>query len=546
VTRPLMVTAALPYANGQLHIGHLVEYIQADMYVRAQRQTGRSVHFFCAADAHGTPIEINAREQGISPEDLVADAHAAFVVDFKQFGVSFDAFHTTHCPENRALATEIYEELVAGGDIVREARDQYWCDVDQRFLPDRFVRGECPKCGGADQYGDNCELCGATYAPTDLRKPACALCGTPPTQRSSERLFFDLPKYGGRLGTWMADALAPGVRRFVEGFVEGGLRLWDISRDGPYFGFEIPGETNKFFYVWLDAPVGYMATARHWASAQGAEDPDYFWRDDSIERLHVIGKDIVYFHSLFWPAILMASGWALPHKVQVHGFLQVEGAKMSKSRGTCICAAAWAEFVEPELLRYYYASRLSDGMDDLNLDFEDFVNTINGELINKFVNLASRSIGFVNKKLDNSIGDLPPEATGMLDLVRRKVAEASDEFTQFRSAQAIRALIEGADAANTYLQDAAPWVLFKSDPEAARPSCSAAIQAVAYLFAGLAPVLPQMSATVGRVLGEDLLAGDLLERTLGGRTIARFERLANRLDREPLDALVEHSKNAAS
>jgi methionyl-tRNA synthetase len=541
-----MVTAALPYANGRLHIGHLVEYIQADMYVRAHRQAGRSVHFFCAADAHGTPIEINARKQGISPDDLVAEAHATFVQDFDRFGVEFDEFHTTHSPENRDLATEIYEKLAAQGDIVREARDQYWCDHDQRFLPDRFVRGTCPKCDGADQYGDNCELCGATYAPTDLRSPACALCGNPPTQRSSERLFFDLPKYGERLATWMQDALDPGVRRFVEGFVEGGLRIWDISRDGPYFGFEIPGETNKYFYVWLDAPVGYMATARHWANQQGAADPDYFWRDDSIERLHVIGKDIVYFHSLFWPAMLMGSGWALPHKIQVHGFLQVNGSKMSKSRGTFIGAGDWAQYVEPELLRYYYASRLSDSMEDLNLDFEDFINTINGELINKFVNLASRSIGFVNKKLDNTVGTVDPGAAEMLGLVRRKVSEARGEFTKFRNAQAIRALIEGADAANTYLQDAAPWALFKQAPDAARPSCSAAIQAVAYLFGGLAPVMPQMTAAVGRVLNEDLLAGDLLDRSLGERTINTFERLANRLDREALDALVEHSKTAAS
>ncbi len=546
MTRPHVVTAALPYANGKLHLGHLVEYIQADIYVRARRQSGEEVYFFCAADSHGTPIELNARKQGIDPEDLVESARQGFLRDFADFGVSFDAFHSTHSQENRDLSGSIYEALKARGEVIRRNVAGLYCEPCERFLPDRFVRGECPKCDALDQYGDNCEVCGATYEPTDLKKPACALCGVAPVSRSSEHLFFDLPRYEDALAEWMRGALQPAVHNFVKGWLKEGLRPWDISRDGPYFGFEIPGETDKYFYVWLDAPVGYISTARYWATETGKQDPDYLWRGDAARRTHIIGKDIVYFHSLFWPAMLMGSGWGLPDWIQVHGFLQVDGEKMSKSRGTFITARQWADHLPSEYLRFYYACRLNDEANDLNLDFEDFANTLNGELVNKVVNLASRALGFLNKKLDSQLSE--PDASGkaMIEGNKLRLKQANQHFADFRYSQGMRCILAAAEEANEYLQEQAPWAVFKEDPEGARTILSGAVGVVAQLCVALEPVMPELCQRLAGILGIETHSIDALNEPLGARKIAAFSRLAERITPQHLEALVEANREESS
>lgn len=538
MSRPHLVTAALPYANGQLHLGHLVEYIQADIFVRSRRQAGEEVYFFCAADSHGTPIELNARKQGVSPERLVEEARQGFLRDFAEFGVSFDAFHSTHSAENRDLSCAIYSALKDRGEILRRDVDGLYCETDQRFLPDRFVRGRCPKCDAADQYGDNCERCGSTYEPGDLKDPACALCGSTPVERGSEHLFFDLPRYEAALSEWLVDALQPAVQNFVKGWLSDGLRPWDISRDGPYFGFEIPGETDKYFYVWLDAPVGYMSTARYWATTQGKSDPDYLWRGDDAKRTHIIGKDIVYFHCLFWPAMLMGSGWGLPDRVQVHGFLQVDGEKMSKSRGTFITARQWADQLPTEYLRFYYACRLNDEANDLNLDFEDFANTLNGELVNKVVNLASRALGFLNKKLESQLGEPTADGLAMIERNRQTLRQANGHFAAFQYHQAMRLILAAAEEANEYLQAQAPWAVFKEDPEAARAILSGAAGVVAQLAVALQPVVPELSQRLADILGTEVHRLEALDVALGPKEIGTFSRLAERISAAQLGDLV--------
>jgi methionyl-tRNA synthetase len=545
MTRPTVITAALPYANGKLHIGHLVEYVQADIAVRARRQLGDQVHFHCAADSHGTPIQMNAKKRGISPEALVDEARQGFIEDFATFNVEFDIFHTTHSEENQQIASQIYESLKERGEILREDREQLFCETDNCFLPDRFIKGICPKCSAKEQYGDGCEQCGATYNTTELVDPACAICGGPPVTRSSESLLFNLPLYTEALQKWTQGALRTSVKNWVDGWFKSGLKPWDISREGPYFGFPIPGEENKFFYVWLDAPVGYIATARRWASDQGWDDPDFLWRGDNAERIHVIGKDIVYFHSLFWPAMLMGSGWGLPDKIQVHGMLQVNGAKMSKSRGTFIGARSWADHLPPEYLRFYYARRLNDGIEDLSLDFDDFVGAINGELVGKFVNLCSRTIGFVGKRFAGELAERDEVAGDMVEKLRARSAEAMQLFADFKHAQAMRLLIQSADEANTYLQDRAPWALFKENPAEAQKVCASAIDAAQAIFAGLQPVLPQLCAELSAMLGLDLSAEKSWDIDLGATKINAFARLADRVERSRLDELVEACKPLA-
>lgn len=546
MSRPHLVTAALPYANGQLHLGHLVEYIQADIFVRARRQTGEEVYFFCAADSHGTPIELNARKQGISPEDLVEQARDGFIRDFADYGVEFNNFHSTHSVENRDLSCSIYQALKDKGQILRKEVDGLYCEEDERFLPDRFVRGRCPKCDAEDQYGDNCESCGATYDPGDLIEPGCSICGQRPVRRVSEHLFFDLPNYSDELADWIENSLQGSVRNFVKGWLKEGLRPWDISRDGPYFGFEIPDETDKYFYVWLDAPIGYISTARHWASEEGHEDPDYLWRGDAARRTHIIGKDIIYFHSLFWPAMLMGSGWGLPDRVHVHGFLQVDGEKMSKSRGTFITARQWADRLPTEYLRFYYACRLNDEVGDLNLDFEDFANTVNGELVNKVVNLASRSIGFLNKKLDSQLSSPAASAQSMIEANRTRLREANEAFGAFRYNQAMRGILSAAEEANEYLQEQAPWAVFKEKPEEARAILTGAVAVVGQLAVALYPVVPQLAEKLGEMLAVDVSRLESLDLDLGGRQVASFSRLANRIGPEELESIVEANREEQS
>ena len=561
MTSRILLTAALPYANGSLHLGHLVEYCQADMYVRALKRMGKNALYICADDTHGTPIELNAQRQGVTPVELVNRYHAEHERDFARYDVSFDNFGLTHSDTNRTIVEGIYATLREKGLLEDRDMDGIWCEHDKRFLPDRFIRGTCPVCASADQYGDVCEVCGSTYTPQELKSPRCAICGNSPVVKSTRHVFFKIsdPSIVEFLRGWIdSGSLQPDVANYVRNWVDGGLKDWCISRDGPYFGFEIPDRPGKFFYVWLDAPIGYMASSVEWGNRHGVGF-DALWRSADTRVEHIIGKDIVYFHTLFWPAVLHAAGFTLPSKVHVHGMLTIDGEKMSKSRGTFINASVFADHVEPQALRYYYACKYGAASDDLDLSFDDFVQRVNGELVNKHANLFSRAAQFVHQKLEGRIGDLPftPEQTrsgepsgdgSMLDLAQRVVAGARrvEKFYQSRElGAAMRELSAIADIGNEFMQGQKPWDQVKSDPEAARLTCTFALNVCHALAMYLWPVVPRFSDAGARVLGSRIerMSADLLfaERN---RVIGPLERLFERIDRTQVDKVIEASKQS--
>ena len=516
----LLVTSALPYANGPLHLGHVVEYVQSDILVRFLRSKGRDVVFFCADDTHGTPIELSAARQGVPPEQYVASLWAQHRQDFADFGIALDAFHTTHSPENRRYSELIYALLKAAGDIDRRWVEQIYCEVDRRFLPDRFVRGTCPNCRSPDQYGDVCEVCGKTYAPAELIGPRCALCGTPPVRRTSEHLFFRLSRHQAYLQELVSRPgfVPPSVANQLQAFFDQGLNDWDISRDGPYFGFPIPGEADKFFYVWLDAPIGYIATTEKWAKDTGkAADALAYWGEDAdAEIIHVIGKDIVYFHALFWPAVLQVAHLKRPSRLVVHGHLTLDGAKMSKSRGTLVDARTYLDVLDPAYLRYFFGANLGPTPEDFDLSLADFRQRVNGELVNNFCNLANRVLSLLAGPLGGKLAT-PGNGPGR-QLVEESLRRAADvraayERLDFRSA--VRAAMEISQGANQFLQVRAPWAKVKAEPEVARADLSDAAE-VAYLVGALLqPVVP----TVANQLFAQLQAPPL---TFAGLEQARY------------------------
>ncbi|MBC7792871.1 MAG: methionine--tRNA ligase [Clostridia bacterium] len=557
-----LVTAALPYANGSLHLGHLVEYCQVDMYVRALKRLGRDAIFMCADDTHGTPIELNAQRQGIPPEELVHRYHVEHKRDFARFDVAFDNFGLTHSETNRGIVEDIYKTLRDRGYLEDREMDGIWCNVDKRFLPDRFIRGTCPVCSSADQYGDVCEVCGSTYSPQELKSPRCAICATPPVVRKTTHVFFKISKDDlvEFLREWIdAGALQSDVANYVRNWIEGGLKDWCITRDGPYFGFSVPDREGKYFYVWLDAPIGYMASSAEWG-ARNDVSFDALWRSPETRIEHVIGKDIVYFHTLFWPAVLKAAGYTLPSKVHVHGMLTIDGEKMSKSRGTFINAAVFAEHIEPQALRYYYACKYSSVSDDLDLSFDDFVLRVNGELVNKHANLFSRAAQFLHQKLDGRIGDMPfaaadtqaaPNGDGsILDLARQVVAASrrAEKFFENRElGQAMREISAIADIGNEFMQSSKPWDQLKTDPEAARLTCTFAMNVCYALAMYLWPVVPRFAEAASRQLevSIDRMSSELLFAQRN-RKIGPLERLFERIDKKQVDAVVEASKQTLS
>jgi methionyl-tRNA synthetase len=538
----ILVTSALPYANGSIHLGHLVEYIQTDIYVRLLKLTGRDAIYMCADDTHGTPIEIKARQAGVTPEELVGHYHEEHQKDFADFHIAFDCFYSTNSPENRYHAETIFQRLLEKGHIVKRPVAQYFCERDERFLPDRYIRGQCPneQCRAADQYGDVCEVCGTTYNPTDLADPRCAICGTPPVIRESDHYFFTLGKYESFLREWISHPgrLQPEIRRFIENWFREGLKDWDISRDGPYFGFKIPGEENKYFYVWLDAPIGYIATTEKYCKETGCDFASY-WLDSGARIYHVIGKDIVYFHTLFWPAMLKGAGYSLPDRVFVHGFLTVNGEKMSKSRGTFLNAREYLNHLDPQYLRYYYAAKLNGQPDDLDLNFEDFVTRVNAELINKIANLVSRVVPFVNKNFEGRLGALPAEAAAIIDEIRERVPRIQGHYEKLEFNRAVQEIVAISDSANKYFQDQAPWDLFKTDPEAARSVCTFAINACRTVAVLMQPILPAFARDVERILRVPLKHfSDALLFDLENREIGPFVRLIERIDPKKVQALL--------
>ena len=546
--RTILVTSALPYANGAAHLGHIVEYVQTDIWVRFQRMRGHDVLFIWASDAHGTPIMLKARQDGITPEQLIERVGAEQRRDFDDFGISYDNFHTTHSEENREVTYEIYRRLTAAGHIRRQTIVQAYDEQAQMFLPDRYVRGTCPKCGAADQYGDSCEVCGATYTPADLVDAVSVVTGTRPVQRDSEHLFFRLGDFEAMLRDWTGGGrLQPAVTAKLAEWFGAGLRDWDISRDAPYFGFEIPGEQGKYFYVWLDAPIGYLSSLMHWCRRNG-RDFDAWWKPDSTtEVYHFIGKDIVYFHTLFWPAVLTGAGYRAPTAVYAHGFLTVNGQKMSKSRGTLIGARTWLDHLPAEYLRYYFASRLGDGVDDLDLNLDDFVAKVNSDIVGKLVNIASRCAGFIARGSGGRLSDGLAEP-GLQDEFVVAGERIAALYEGRDLAGAIREIMALTDRANLYIDQRKPWLMAKD------PARSAEVQAVCTqglnLFRTLAtylkPVMPQLAAGAERFLGLPPQAWADAGRPLLATTINAYEPLATRVDPAAVRALLAASAASLS
>ncbi|MGA2172420.1 MAG: methionine--tRNA ligase [Sedimentisphaerales bacterium] len=542
--RKIVVTSALPYANAPIHIGHLVEYLQTDIWVRFQKMLGNQCLYFCADDTHGTPIMISARKEGTTPEQLIDRVHKEHLADFKRFFVEFDNYYSTHSPENRTFSELFFTRLRDAGSITKRTIDQTWCPKCNMALPDRFIRGTCPKCKAEDQYGDSCEVCSATYQPTDLINPQCSTCRSTPVLKQSEHYFFKLADYEQKLRNFIAAGyIQQSVANKLDEWFGAGLKDWDISRDGPYFGFKIPGEQDKYFYVWLDAPIGYMASAKNYCDKNNL-DFNVFWNSPDCELYHFIGKDITYFHALFWPAMLMGAGFKTPDKLFVHGFLTVKGQKMSKSRGTFIKASTYLNHLDPEYLRYYYASKLAGGIDDIDLSVEDFVNKTNSDLVGKFANLASRAAPMLKNKLDGRLGRLDKEGKKLIDTLAAASPEIIENYENLNFAAAVRTIVGLADLADRYVEQNQPWVIVKTDAEKARATLTAALNAVRILTIYLKPIIPSFAEKIERLLGTGKLTFADVKTTLEEHNISDFVRLFERVDKEQVDAMIEESKES--
>ncbi len=544
--RHILVTSALPYANGSIHIGHMVEYIQTDIWVRFQKMQGNQCTYVCADDAHGTPIMLRAQAEGITPEELIAATDKEHRADFADFSIDFDNFHSTHSDENKVLAQGIYTRLKEAGHIHTKTIEQAYDPEKEMFLPDRFIKGDCPKCGADDQYGDNCEACGSTYSPTDLKNPVSAISGATPIKKESEHYFFALGDFEAMLKDWVnaAGHVQTEITNKLNEWFESGLQDWDISRDKPYFGFEIPGTKDKYFYVWLDAPVGYMASFKNLCDKSSDLNFDDYWAADSqYELYHFIGKDIAYFHTLFWPAMLSGSGYRTPTGVFCHGFLTVDGKKMSKSRGTFIKARTYLDNLNPEYLRYYFAAKLGSGIDDLDLNLDDFQARVNSDLVGKVVNIASRCAGFIKKKFDNQLSSNISEPE-----LYKKFTDASDHIAALYDKRefnhAIREIMALADRANQYIDTAQPWVLAKEEgkEQELHDICSMGINLFRALIIFLKPVLPTLTEQSETFLNVAPLNWQDIHTPLTNHQVNKFKPLMTRVDKDKVNAMVEASK----
>lgn len=543
-SRQIVVTSALPYANGPIHIGHMLEYVQTDIWARFQRLRGHECIYVCADDAHGTPIMLRAQAEGITPEALIERMHKEHLQDFSDFGVAFDNYYSTHSEENRFFAEYIYTQLRAAGHIRTRVISQAYDPVAEMFLPDRFIKGECPNCGAGDQYGDNCENCGATYDPTDLKNPVSVVSGETPIEKDSEQYFFKLEDFEDMLKAWFADGhVQTEIANKMNEWLDEGLKDWDISRNAPYWGFEIPDAPGKYFYVWLDAPIGYMASFKHWCEATG-HDFDEYWNTDSKHELyHFIGKDIARFHTMFWPAMLHGAGFRMPSAVYCHGFLTVDGQKMSKSRGTFIMARTYLEHLNPEYLRYYFAAKLGPGIDDIDLNLEDFTTRVNSDLVGKLVNIASRCAGFINKSFDGKlVAKLSSE-----DLSQQFLAAAepiADYYENREFGKAMRDIMALADKVNQYIDEKQPWVTIK-DPDRAsevQDVCSIGLNCFRQLIILLKPVLPKLAAQSEEFLNVENLGWADLSDNLLDHSINRFKPLMTRIEQVFIERMIEATK----
>ena len=557
MTRKILVTSALPYANGSIHLGHMVEHIQTDVWVRFQKLRGHECHYCCADDTHGTPVMLAAQKQGIAPEDMIAKVREEHLADFTGFFIGYDNYYSTHSPENKQFSQDIYRALKANGKIESRVIEQLFDPEKQMFLPDRFVKGECPKCHAQDQYGDNCEVCGTTYSPTELINPYSAVSGAKPELRESEHFFFKLGECADFLKAWTSGnnphdgkphLQAEALNKMKEWLGEGEettLSDWDISRDAPYFGFEIPDAPGKYFYVWLDAPVGYMASFKNLCDRIGIDFDEYFKADSQTEMYHFIGKDILYFHALFWPAMLHFSGHRAPTGVYAHGFLTVDGQKMSKSRGTFITAKSYLEQgLNPEWMRYYIAAKLNSKIEDIDLNLQDFISRVNSDLVGKYVNIAARASGFIAKRFEGRLKDVSGSA-----LLAKLAAESDNIAEQYENreyARALRDIMALADAVNEYVDANKPWELAKQEGQDARlhEVCSELINAFTMLTAYLAPVLPQTAANAARFLNLNAITWANTRETLGEHAINKYEHLMQRVEQKQVDDLIEANKQS--
>ncbi|QCU90322.1 methionine--tRNA ligase [Thiomicrorhabdus sediminis] len=543
--RKILITSALPYANGPIHLGHLVEYIQTDIWSRFQKMRGHTCTYVCADDAHGTPIMLRAEAEGITPEELIAKSSIDHQQDFAGFNIAFDHYGSTNSEQNKQLSQSIYLKLKEQGYISRKTISQFYDPEKQMFLPDRFVKGTCPKCKTEDQYGDNCEACGATYSPTDLIDPKSAVSGATPVEKETDHLFFELGQFEQMLKEWTkAGHLQAQIANKLDEWLESGLRGWDISRDAPYFGFQIPGEENKFFYVWLDAPIGYMSSFKEYCEKSGLDFDEYWKKDSNAELYHFIGKDIINFHALFWPAMLSGSDYRTPDGVFAHGFLTVDGQKMSKSRGTFVMAKTYLDYLNPEYLRYYYAAKLTSRIDDIDLNLEDFAQRVNSDLVGKVVNIASRCAGFVVKKFDGKLAEsLSADAQTLYQSFADKSETIADLYEKRDYSHAMREIMALADKANEYIAETAPWVLAKEEGKEAElhESVSVGINLFRVLMSYLAPVIPATADKALAFLQLDSWQWQAVATPLLGHEITKFKPLLTRLEMADIEKMIDAS-----
>ncbi len=535
----ILVTSALPYANGAIHLGHMVEYLQTDFWARFQKMKGHECLYMCADDTHGTPVMITARSMGISPEELIEKNHEKHTRDFADFEIRFDNYYSTNSPENREFSEEIFSHMEANHHIESRPVRQFYCEHDRMFLPDRFVTGTCPQCGAENQYGDSCDKCSCTYSSFELKDPRCAICKNIPIEKESEHLFFKLNHFKDFLKDWVKNHTAKEVANKLDEWLKYDLKDWDISRDAPYFGFDIPGHPGKYFYVWVDAPIGYMSSTKNWCSKNN-RDFNEFWKGSQTKLYHFIGKDIVYFHTLFWPSMLHNAGYKTPDQVFVHGFLTVNGEKMSKSKGTFIDARDYLDHLEPLYLRYYYACKLSPSLDDIDLNFDDFFNRVNSELIGKITNLASRGMQMLNK-LDSRLGPVPDEGKTLIRKAQEKAPIISDFFENREFSKAMVEIRNLADAANRYFDEKKPWDTIKSDQETTRGTLTTVINLFRIIAVFLKPILPSYCQKVEELLGEEPFQWDSHQVILENRPIKPFEHLAKRIQKENIDKMIASS-----
>lgn len=557
MTRKILVTSALPYANGSIHLGHMVEHIQTDIWVRFQKLRGHECYYCCADDTHGTPVMLAAQKQGIAPEDMIAKVREEHLADFTGFFIGYDNYYSTHSPENKQFSQDIYRALKANGKIESRVIEQLFDPEKQMFLPDRFVKGECPKCHAQDQYGDNCEVCGTTYSPTELINPYSAVSGAKPELRESEHFFFKLGECADFLKAWTSGnnphdgkphLQAEALNKMKEWLGEGEettLSDWDISRDAPYFGFEIPDAPGKYFYVWLDAPVGYMASFKNLCDRIGVDFDEYFKADSQTEMYHFIGKDILYFHALFWPAMLHFSGHRAPTGVYAHGFLTVDGQKMSKSRGTFITAKSYLEQgLNPEWMRYYITAKLNSKIEDIDLNLQDFISRVNSDLVGKYVNIAARASGFIAKRFEGRLKDVADsELLAKLTAQSEAIAEC---YESREYAKALRDIMALADIVNEYVDANKPWELAKQEGQDERlhEVCSELINAFTMLTAYLAPVLPKVAENAAKFLNLEAITWANTRETLGEHAINKYEHLMQRVEQKQVDDLIEANKQS--